>query len=78
MARCVMSAYGPLSHFAATRYLVANSGIAAIANLRVHALMPFETDQRAYWHAELPDLLGTAEIGQIDDEAGNRASPGLY
>jgi hypothetical protein len=31
--------------------------------------MPFETDQRAHRHAELSGLLGTAEIGQIDDEA---------
>jgi hypothetical protein len=46
--------------------------MADVANLRVHALMPFETDQRAHRHAELSDLLGAAQIGQIDDEAGRQ------
>jgi hypothetical protein len=31
--------------------------------------MPLEAGQRAHRHAELPDLLGAAEIRQIDDEA---------
>ena len=34
--------------------------------------MPFETDQGAHRHAELPDLLGAAQIRQIDDEAGGQ------
>src|SRR5580700_3618106 len=63
---------GPSRHYAATRYSVANGGIADMANLRVHALMPLEAHQRAHRHAELPDLLGAAEIRQIDDEAGRQ------
>src|SRR5580700_1470417 len=30
---------------------------------------PLEAHQRAHRHAELPDLVGAAELGQIDDEA---------
>ena len=66
------SVHGPSRHFAATRYSLANGGIADMANLRVHALMPFEADQRAHRHAELPDLLGAAQIRQVDDEAGRQ------
>ena len=46
--------------------------MADMANLRVHALMPLEAHQRAHRHAELPDLLGPAEIGQVDDETGGQ------
>src|ERR1700732_792766 len=60
---------GPSRHYAATRYSVANGGIADMANLRLHALMPLEAHQRAHRHAELPDLFGAAQFRQIDDEA---------
>jgi hypothetical protein len=30
--------------------------------------MPFEADQRAHLHVKLPDLLGAAEIRQVDNE----------
>src|SRR5271169_3623386 len=36
------------------------------------ALMPLEAYQRAHRHAELADLIGAAELGQIDDEAGGQ------
>src|SRR6516165_460145 len=35
-------------------------------------LVPLETYQRAHRHAELPDLVGAAEVGQIDDETGGQ------
>jgi cation diffusion facilitator CzcD-associated flavoprotein CzcO len=38
----------------------------------IGALMSFESDQGAHRHAELADLLGAAEIGEIDDEAGGQ------
>ena len=31
--------------------------------------MPRECHQRAHRHAELPDLVGAAELRQVDDEA---------
>ena len=34
------------------------------------ASMPLERDQRAHRHVELAQLVGAAEVGQIDDEAG--------
>jgi hypothetical protein len=37
-----------------------------------HALMAFEADQCAHRHAEFSDFVGTAEIRQIDDEAGSQ------
>ena len=36
------------------------------------ASMPFEADQLAHLNAELPDLLGAAELRQIDDGAGRQ------
>src|SRR6266446_1678362 len=30
----------------------------------------FESDERAHRHAELAQLVGAAELGQVDDEAG--------
>jgi hypothetical protein len=34
--------------------------------------MPHEAHQHAHRHAELPDLLGAAQIRQVDDEAGRQ------
>ena len=34
--------------------------------------MPLEPDQRAHRHVELAQLIGAAELGQIDDEAGGQ------
>ena len=34
--------------------------------------MPFEGDERAHRHVELAQLVGAAEIGQGDDEAGGK------
>ena len=41
--------------------------VAAVFGLMISAL---ERDQRAHRHAELPDLVGAAELRQVDDEAG--------
>src|SRR6185312_10401371 len=36
------------------------------------ASMPLEAHQRAHRHAELADLVGAAEVRQVDDEAGGQ------
>src|SRR5262249_59680737 len=38
-------------------------------DLWVHALAPFEADERAHRHVELAQLGRAAEVGQVDDEA---------
>lgn len=44
------------------------SGTALLAENR--ALMPLERDERADRHVECPQFRRTAQVGQVDDEAG--------